>query len=802
MFDHWVHRTQVWLNGTYGAVAGFVRVTEDGETGWRTIWALRRALQHELGLTALSDAFGPATTAAYVAQVGELGPTARGNLVRILQGGLWCSGYPGGYAADGVWDDTLTASVGRLATDMGLGLRSTVDVTMMKGVLSMDAYVLVPRGRATVRAAQQALNRAYVGRRDYALVPCDGVYSRDVQRGLVLGIQYELGMADGVANGNVGPGTQSGLETSGTVRLGDVDRTRRFVQLFQSALVFNGHDVAVDGSFGGGTRDAVVAFQEFACLPVTGVGDYPTWASLLVSTGDPRRQGTAADTSVPLLGQRAATLRDLGYETVGRYLTGKDKHLRAGEIEAIHAAGLGLVPIYQEWNNAPEHFTRAKGRAQGVAAVRRARQLGIVPGAVIYFPVDFDATDGDVAALVLPFFEGVRDGVGAARPGEYRVGVYGPRHVCSRVTAAGLGELPFVAGLSRGWSGNLGYPLPQGWAYDQIQTRWTPGLDTFAYDNNIQSPRAEPVGPSGVRAVPTRSVSGTTLFSRLHLQLTALHHWAEECLAVTRVNDVAPAAGAADLVLHHLQRPARWDPPWPGHAPLVEWSLTGDAQAATSAARAAFEERAAEVGGVDPGLAPEDDDVDVARWAAVCRAALAHPDDAPVEVCRAGDLGGWALDLALLWEQYARARATDPGLRVAPWFRAGIGGEDGGFSRAAYVADLDGYVAASMVLRDGVPLDQAMSRILLETSRRATWPRDEFAARRFEGRRDAVEAAVAHLFTSSVFFGTTFAQEAGSDPLRLPGQPYDHPDAPGPDELAEELPALARTFADVLLGQG
>lgn len=798
MYDVQVFTTQVWLNQTYGAVPGFVRVAEDGETGWRTVWALRRALQHELGITALSDAFGPATTAAFVAQIGELGPaTRRADVVRILQGGLWCKGYTGGYGRDGVWDDTITASVARLATDMGLPLREAVDVTMMKGVLSMDAYVLVTRGTPAVRAAQQLLNRTYSGRRDYTLVPCDGVYSRDVNKGLVLGLQYELGMADGVANGTFGPATQEALAARGTVRLGDTDTTRRFVQLFQCALACNGYDVAVGGTFDGPTRDAVEAFQTFACLPVTRAGDYATWASLLVSTGDPKRDGTAADTNVPLLGQRAATLAGLGYTTVGRYLTGKEKHLRAGEIEAIHTAGMALVPIYQEWNNAPEHFSRAQGRAQGVAAVRRARQLGIAAGAVLYFPVDFDATDNDVSAVVLPYFRGVREGVSAAVEDEYRVGVYGPRNVCARVTAAGLAELPFVAGLSRAWSGNQGYPLPPGWAYDQVATRSTTGWDAFSYDNDIQSPRAVPVRPDGVRPVPTRTVDGVLRFRHLHMRLTALRHWAQECVRGTLVDGVASAGNPDDFVLHHLAQPA-YGPGWAAYAPLAE--AAEGAASATAMSRGVFTGAAATVETIDTTLAPAGGDGDVARWASVCRAALVHVDDGPAGTCRPGDLAGWALDLALLWARYTHVRDADAGVRVGEWFAGAIGGDGPAFTRDDWAADLDGYVVASLVRADGLPVDVAAGRVMIETAKDAAWSRRQFAGRRFGGDRVAVEDAVRNLFTAlpPELPGLVPASRT-YDPLRLPGQAHDAPTTPAQPELDEELTLVARAFADALL---
>ena len=65
MADVMVLATQKWLNSTYGNNPGFVKIEENGKTGWTTIYALRRALQIELGITATSSNFGPTTTARF-----------------------------------------------------------------------------------------------------------------------------------------------------------------------------------------------------------------------------------------------------------------------------------------------------------------------------------------------------------------------------------------------------------------------------------------------------------------------------------------------------------------------------------------------------------------------------------------------------------------------------------------------------------------------------------------------------------------------------------------------------------------
>ncbi|WP_439650896.1 glycoside hydrolase domain-containing protein [Polycladospora coralii] len=62
------------------------------------------------------------------------------------------------------------------------------------------------------------------------------------------------------------------------------------------------------------------------------------------------------------------------------------------------------------------------------------------------------------------------------------MGVYSSRSVC-----IGLVEKSFVSGMSTSFSGNLGYPLPRNWVYDQIRDAGTgeDGLN-FGLDHVIK----------------------------------------------------------------------------------------------------------------------------------------------------------------------------------------------------------------------------------------------------------------------------------------------------------------------------
>ena len=120
MVDQMVLKAQRWVNATYGAVSGYNRCTEDGQTGWQTIYSLTRALQHELGITSLSDSFGPTTTSKLNAY-GSVGvDSSNMNMRTIAEAALYCKGYSGG-GLDGTFNTNTQLGLTSLNTDMGFG---------------------------------------------------------------------------------------------------------------------------------------------------------------------------------------------------------------------------------------------------------------------------------------------------------------------------------------------------------------------------------------------------------------------------------------------------------------------------------------------------------------------------------------------------------------------------------------------------------------------------------------------------------------------------------------------------------
>ncbi|MGM0749707.1 MAG: glycoside hydrolase domain-containing protein [Bacillota bacterium] len=474
--DEMVLQTQEWLNETYGGKHGYNTVEENGKTGWQTIYGLTRALQIELGISEPADNFGPTTQKLFKPLKRQAPDSEPNNMNYILQGALWCKGFsPGGFT--GVFFEQTENAVKKFQKAAGLTTQDgVVTALIMKALLDMSAFRLVPGGNSRVRQIQQNLNRDY---NDYiGLMPCDGLYARDTNKALIYALQKEEGMSTNVANGFFGNGTTNLCPT-----LTPGDSRTGFVLIVQYALYCNGKSFdpgEFDGKYGVSVVSAVKAFQEFMCLPQTGYADMPTIKALLSSSGDTTRTASACDTATILTAETAQTLRNNGYKIVGRYLTGNvrtssglaSKALTAKELSTIFDAGLKVFPIYQDGGYESSYFVKDQGTRDAYSAASAARRLGFPSGTTIYFAVDFDAYDYEVTDKIIPYFQEIKSAFAKMQTfstaPKYEIGVYGPRNICIRTAEAELTKYSFVANMSTGFSGNLGYPMPDNWAFDQF----------------------------------------------------------------------------------------------------------------------------------------------------------------------------------------------------------------------------------------------------------------------------------------------------------------------------------------------
>ncbi|MEU2771238.1 glycoside hydrolase domain-containing protein [Streptomyces diastaticus] len=475
MADEKVLEGQKWVNATYAGVSGYVKCPEDGRTGWSTMYSFIMGLQHELGISPVAASFGPTTMSKLEAYKSIPDGEENKNIRYIIRYGLFCKGYWGEYR------DTFNAdALEAMKKNMGIwqegqdAWNRSVQAKVFKALLTMDAYVVVAGGTEKIRGIQQWLNGRYWEKSAYYIGPCDGLYSRDVQKSLTIALQYELGITS--PNGNFGPATQAALQNH-TLTAG---ATGIMVSLFTAACVFNepvpGETEAVrttfTSTFSANITEYVRLFQEFSYLPQTGKGDYDTWCQLLVSMGNADRAVTGSDTRFVINADRARWLKSNGYKIVGRYLYSPDpdfeKEIKPGELETILAADLRFFPIMQVHGRDVTEYNYTTGFQHALIAHAQATKFGIPRGSVIYFAVDYDATQDQMDPYIVKYFNGVVAGL-ADRGKKYIHGVYGSRNVCINVTKRTYARYSFVSGMSWGFSGNLGFPLPANWSLNQIK---------------------------------------------------------------------------------------------------------------------------------------------------------------------------------------------------------------------------------------------------------------------------------------------------------------------------------------------
>ncbi len=519
--DLFVKNTQEWLNDNFDGMTGYTAIPENGNTGWTTIYALLHAFQITLGITNTANNFGPSTKAALDSFVSNHGPicemsqqeeqalqTAAQNatgdekialeqlidqynkLHGIIQGALLCKGYSiGASGPTGHFYSGTANAVRRLKQDAGLSDNSsTVTYHIFKALFSMDYFYSYDTSERTQKIIlmQRYLNANYESYID-GLTPCDGIYTRGTSKALIFGIQCEEGMPTSTANGNFGDSTKRCLPNipynGGYMRNGQLcgviydiwqDYTNaqidKFKILANMAMYFNGIGSGILSNVI--DSDDVEEFQTKYAINTNGIIDYTTWCSLLVSCGDVNRPAIACDTATLITSSNINLLVNNNYDYIGRYLSGTangvSKALTTSEIQLLFSNGIRIFPIFQEGGTSVSHFTQSNASIDAQKAATAANNLDIQFGAIIYFAVDFDATDAQITNNILPYFSKLRSDFLTLCGGRYRIGVYGTRNVCKRVCSAGLACSSFVSDMSTGYSGNLGFDIPDNWAFDQF----------------------------------------------------------------------------------------------------------------------------------------------------------------------------------------------------------------------------------------------------------------------------------------------------------------------------------------------
>lgn len=491
MSDQYVLQAQKYLNATYDGKTGWVPLEENGNTGTLMIEGLIRAFQIQNGVPNVTGYLGPYTVNVMknLPEITKMDPEDESDPnVCLIQCALFCKGYHAG-GITGIYYNAGVAAVKEMQEDANIGANGIINWKVWMGLFSMYWFKLVAGGNPTIRLIQRQINQDYSS--NIGVQACDGVMSRNTSLSLVAALQVTLGMHTWIDDLNTypfGPTTANLFAQKFGTLMKDKngEQYTKPNKLAQYGLYFNGiNQTKFDGIFDSQMASNVAKFQDEYGLTGMIAGEksgeisYGTMWSLLTSRGDPNRLALACDTSWQLNDIQAKNLYDAGYRYIGRYLTGtvgvgsneRSKNLDRDEIDLLTENGLSIFPIYQDGGSYLDYFRQTlQGSYDAVTAINTAQRLGFKNGTVIYFAVDFDCLEYQTENYIVPYFQQIKNAFRQSQinPKGYKIGIYAPRLVCTQIAEAGYADYSFVSDMSTGFSGNLGYPIPKNWAFDQF----------------------------------------------------------------------------------------------------------------------------------------------------------------------------------------------------------------------------------------------------------------------------------------------------------------------------------------------
>ena len=675
--DQMVLETQQWLNETYGKDSRFKKVDENGKTGWPTIHALTRALQIELGISKTADNFGPGTQSLFskkwpsgIFEQNKSDKTTS-NVYSIIQGALWCKGYSVGSGISQNFYSGTGNAIKKLKADMGIGGDSTVTLDIMKALLSMQQFVLLKHygGTTTVRNIQQKINKEY---KNYTgIIPCDGLYGREMNKALIQILQSLEGYSPNEATGYFGNGTRSRLKK---ITSSNSSSYGKWVWLAKAILNCLGYTCVQNNSWNSDFESNLSKFQEDYKISVSKQLDTNTWMALLTSKGNPDRPAKACDTRFEITDSLLKKLKSDGYEIVGRYLTGGSfKEIRDGELKRIVNGGMKYFPIFQENGREISEFTYEKGLEHGEKASVAALNKG-VPSTVIYFAVDMDVYDYQIDSNIIPYFKGINETIDS----RYSVGIYASRNVCTRVANVGYSISSFVSDMSTGFSGNLGFPIPRNWNYDQFREikkyggNWD--LDKVAYRGKV-------------------SACNTVLAKEEYQgDENRFINWVkstEKACSENFKNILSPWYGynyvIGRAILEYLRKPTYWGNNYSGMWNIYtpETGINDKEVSARAMCQVTCDEQ--------PKIKDKVSSIDIAHMSATVLGYVHWGISENKSDYSLGDLGGWLLDLLQIWGVYDK-EAKDKDLK--DWLKQHLGSKTDGkkFGYDDVLADSDAYL--------------------------------------------------------------------------------------------------------------
>lgn len=181
------------------------------------------------------------------------------------------------------------------------------------------------------------------------------------------------------------------------------------------------------------------------------------------------------DCAAAVTREQAPQLAQIGYEFFARYyrrtLVSKWA-VSPDEARNLFDAGLWMLSIFQNTSDQPSYFNQSNAATDAHAALAKAAQMKQPLGTAIYFAVDCNPDEEEIAARVIPYFDLVARVVAGSDPvkgARYIVGVYGSGLVCRRVVSSGMAKCAWLANAT-GWRGTKGY---EDWQVKQTSLPFT-----------------------------------------------------------------------------------------------------------------------------------------------------------------------------------------------------------------------------------------------------------------------------------------------------------------------------------------
>ncbi|MER8017839.1 glycoside hydrolase domain-containing protein [Streptomyces griseoluteus] len=375
-----------------------------------------------------------------------------------------------------------------------------------------------------------------------------------------------------------------------------------------------------------------------------------------------------------------------------------------------------VFPIFQDNGRSLAEYTWSKGYAHGQWAHDQAVHFGFNRGTLIYFAVDYDATVADMPKII-QYFRGVSSAL-SSKGKRYLFGVYGSRNVCAQVTKETYATYSFVPGMSWGFSGNLGFPLPENWSFNQIKEyQVTNGSDTFALDNDVRRPKSD-IGQNSVN----RPVSPA----------------AEFIANIDKLYGLAQSYGKGDpnrLVTDYYRQMAYAGVQWQALIAGVDWAFIDYANSNGAELLSTLN---------DPFTSLT---VGPQHLLATAAGQLIKPAPSDRHTANGGDVAGWASDLMTFYGEWRRdSDSYASGYTYCTERMAKIGVESS-FAIGDLIEDADGFLLAEK-MRNKTPINKAV-RDHYEGSGGATRFQDYVAQRFGSSATTAADAAFNILTTTA-----------------------------------------------------